>query len=123
MVSSSYESALQSMGIKVDRAGGKNRYETALVLAEQEHGDSIQSASLVNGADAHLVDAIGPPIMVIPILFVENENSSHNSAVIEFVKKLFEGNLDLQVYIFGGYAALGQELEALIKKGSLTLLG
>lgn len=118
VVSSSYESALQSMGIKVDRAGGKNRYETALVFAQQEHGNNIQSASLVNGADAHLVDAIGAAYHGDPVLFVENEkDSSHNSAVIEFVKKLFEGNLDLQVYIFGGYAALGQELEALIKEG------
>lgn len=116
VVTSNYAKELETLGFKVVRKSGANRYETALAFAQDEYGEQVKGISIVNGNDRHLVDALGAAAYGEPVLYIRDKDpATSNEPVLNYVKELLTHNKALTVTLFGGKTALSQEVEEQFK--------
>lgn len=106
-LTSSIETALDSLSLSWERIGGENRYETSVLLAEQLSSDSLIIANGDNFPDA-LSAASYAGIKQIPIVLT---STSLPPSVVEFTKKAQPQH----IIVVGGEGVV--PTEALTKSG------
>lgn len=113
VISSSIENDLKSAGYKVNRIAGKNRFKTAIAVADEAVGKSDQIFLTNDGLSGSLVDAlaIGPVsgMYLSPILL-----TSKDTVAKEMLDAMKDMGVTL-VNIIGGTSAVSMEVELFLK--------
>ncbi len=108
-ISANVEAQLKAMGLEVERIGGSNRYETAILVAERMGG--FNTAFLVSGTDfpdalaaASYAARQGAPILL-----------TGNSALAQTTANYLQGKGLDRVIIVGGLSSVSQGAEDSLK--------
>ncbi|MBC2581241.1 cell wall-binding repeat-containing protein [Clostridium sp. DJ247] len=108
-ISKDVENAINSMGIKCERIGGKDRYETATLVANYVGiKDRITVVSGENYPDALSIAPIAG-IMDMPIILVSKDN------IPDSVKSLLASNNITNTYIIGSEGSISESVKAQFK--------
>lgn len=108
-ISKNVEDTLSSMGIKNERIGGKNRYETAMLVADYVGiKDRIVVVSGENYPDALSIAPIAA-IMDMPIILVSKEN------VPDEVKNYLKDKNYTCTYVIGSEGAVSESVKSQFK--------
>ncbi len=111
-VSENVAETLSSMGYRVDRFSGDDRYATARRVARQFAPDEISTVYLASGANFADAVAVAPSVTSATPLILTTPKKLHDEA------RRFLTNADRtvsEVIILGGHAAVSAEVEAEIE--------
>ncbi|MDW8803072.1 cell wall-binding repeat-containing protein, partial [Clostridium sp. A1-XYC3] len=105
-ISTNVEDKLKAVGYtNIDRIGGKDRYETSIMIAEKlDKTDKVVIASGENFPDALSISAVASKLGM-PILLSPTSNLS------EYAKEFIENNNIKETYIIGGEGVLSALIE------------
>lgn len=104
-VSSNIETELKASGYEIQRIGGKDRYETSVLIAKEiSNSSSAIIASGENFPDALSISSIAGKLKM-PILL------SSKDGISDSVKKYISENKISKVYIVGGEGAISKKVE------------
>lgn len=113
-ISAAVESGLEAAGFTVDRVGGEDRFETALLIAEELGGDTAVLANGLNFPDA-LAISPGTHKLDLPLLLT-TANELHPDAAAF----LGDDTVD-NVIIVGGTAVVSQAIEDALEADGKTV--
>jgi len=104
VVSSEFENIVKAKGIseeRLERLGGKNRYETNLAILDTAgvKAEDILVCSANGYADSLSASAVGKPILLVGNTLTDDQ------------KKYIEGLSSKQIYLIGGTAAVTSDVE------------
>jgi putative cell wall-binding protein len=113
-ISAAVEAGLEAAGLTVDRVGGEDRFETALLIAEELGGDTAVLANGLNFPDA-LAISPGTHSLELPLLLT-------TAATLHADAAAFLGDDTVEnVIIVGGTAVVSQAIEDALEADGKTV--